>query len=199
MDGWMRQAWLSLSCITPKYRDQPQPCPVPLASTAPHSPLPTAFPPRSSTSPPFGVWSCSPQSWSSSHQQHLCARWECCERDQRCSLKSRQNFSLQIPSCIFLLTLHSWGCKVRRGRTYGEHVTPLTAYSHSQENMSCEFPPWGRPKIKSVFPLEFSKCSLGCSWLCRKLTFHPTAHKGFSMDIYHNNTAIIFPTAATII
>lgn len=110
-------------------------------------------------------------------QQQLLKAKYACQNDQRCSLKSGQDFSLQIPSCLFLLTLHSWECKVRQERMYRERVTHSISYSHSQENISCEFPSLQKPKIRPVFPLEFSKHFLDCSWACRELAFHPTPHR----------------------
>lgn len=120
--GWLGQGWLSQQSWTgkkpawvqhPKYRDSPPAATIPFPIGIPWlyiSPLPTAsalLSPR----PALPLhWEGGPAAFRAEapHVSSIALKAErACESDQRCSLKSRQNFSLQIPSCIFLLTLHS--------------------------------------------------------------------------------------------
>lgn len=100
-------------CNTPKYRDSPPAATIPFPIGIPWlyiSPLPTASA-LLSPSPALPLHrEGGPAAFRAEapHVSSIALKAErACESDQRCSLKSRQNFSLQIPSCIFLLTLHS--------------------------------------------------------------------------------------------
>jgi len=122
MDAWMGQGWLSqrgwagkalLGCNTPKYQGSPSAAMIHFPVSTPQlyiSPLPTASA-LLSPSPALPLHSAGGPAAFRAKAPHISSialqAERACESDQRCSLKSRQNFSLQISSCIFLLTLHS--------------------------------------------------------------------------------------------